>query len=201
MSGLISVLARTLSQEQTIIIISRIRQSWHRDQSNPALLILQDVGSRTFKLCFSTLSLLLLTLAIVHPNRALAKVTMVFPTHAKIEEYFSQESDAHQACIAFATFHGYSEGYCDNTSSPQMWWAGWLSEQKCCTTSPFYLGHFYYAIQCPVGQIPNRVRVSVNYRQKVMAAAAVASILIIRLMAAPATNGSTRLIWLAAHPV
>jgi YD repeat-containing protein len=81
---------------------------------------------------------------------------MVFPTHAKIEEYFSQESDAHQACIAFATFHGYSEGYCDNTSSPQMWWAGWLSEQKCCTTSPFYLGHFYYAIQCPVGQIPNR---------------------------------------------
>jgi YD repeat-containing protein len=161
MKGLISAWIRTLSQEQASIIISWVRQSWRRNQSNPALLILQDVGSITFKLSLSTLSLLLLALVMVQSDKAIAKVTITSNGfYTQIDEYFNQESDAHQACIAFAASYGYESGYCHTGSGPgsSKWYAGWLCETYAqryhCPA--YYFGSFWYLPQCPIGQVPNR---------------------------------------------
>jgi len=96
----------------------------------------------------------------IYPNRATAKVTMISPVHTHIEEYFSQELDAHQACNAFATSHGYDPAsFCHHAYYQPLWEAGWLcaTYAQWFTGCPaFYLGDFYH-IQCPIGgQIPNR---------------------------------------------
>jgi len=111
-------------------------------------------------LCLSTLGLLVIAFVMIYPNRATAKVTMISPVHTHIEEYFSQELDAHQACNAFATSHGYDPAsFCHHAYYQPLWEAGWLcaTYAQWFTGCPaFYLGDFYH-IQCPIGgQIPNR---------------------------------------------
>jgi len=131
-----------------------------QNQSNSTLLILQGVRNGAARLCLSTLGLLVIAFVMIYPNRATAKVTMISPVHTHIEEYFSQELDAHQACNAFATSHGYDPAsFCHYAYYQPLWEAGWLcaTYAQWFTGCPaFYLGDFYH-IQCPIGgQIPNR---------------------------------------------
>lgn len=132
-----------------------------KNQLNPNLPVLQGVGSRAVRLCLSTLGFVVFAFVMTHPNRVIAKVTMITPVHTQIEEYFSQEPEAHQACNAFATSHGYAPTiYCHHAYTQPLWEAGWLCETYAqqptvATCSAVYLGDFYYK-QCPDGQLPDR---------------------------------------------
>ncbi len=135
------------------------RHSQSQNQLSSTILKLQRVWSEAIHLYFSTLSLLVFAFVLIYPNRAIAKVTMISPIHTHIEEYFSQESEAHQACSTFATSHGYDPaGFCHHAYYLPLWEAGWLCEtyaQWFNGCPAFYLGDFYY-LQCPIGQIPDR---------------------------------------------
>lgn len=112
---------------------------------------------------FFVLKLFVFAIVVIHPNKAIAKMTVASSGHTHIEEYFSEQTEARQACNAFVNSLGFDAAtYCHQSNSNFLWEAGWICTKliqgvfyNYCAGS-FYLGDFYYSSQCPSGQVRNR---------------------------------------------
>lgn len=102
-----------------------------------------------------------LVLIAIHPKKVTANVTMTDRQHAVINEYFTHESDVRQACMNFASSHGYSPmAYCWHSWQRQEWGAGNLCEnygqRYSSSCKLWHVGYFHYSVQCPSWQSVNR---------------------------------------------
>ncbi len=88
------------------------------------------------------------------------------PTHKRVNQFYSNKTEADDACTARAAELGYGAGYCNNGSTPRgalvehFYSAGWLCSGGppvggVCSQMPFYLLVYYYGVVCDDGKSLN----------------------------------------------